>query len=73
MFRLSRWLCQGNVFVLLFALTQHMAPLWLEWPLSQLLPVAWAGSTGQCSVHLSLLSMVKKKVQKDVRRFTLEP
>jgi hypothetical protein len=27
MFRLSRWLCQGNVFVLIFDLVQHVAPL----------------------------------------------
>jgi hypothetical protein len=25
----------------------------LQWPLTQLLPAAWAGSTGQCSVYLS--------------------
>ncbi len=27
MFRLSRWLCQENVFVLIFGLVQHVAPL----------------------------------------------
>jgi hypothetical protein len=27
MVRLSRWLCQGNVFVLIFDLVQHVAPL----------------------------------------------
>ncbi len=27
MARLSRWLCQGNVFVLIFDLVQHVAPL----------------------------------------------
>jgi hypothetical protein len=25
----------------------------LQWPPTQLLPAAWAGSTGQCSVYLS--------------------
>jgi hypothetical protein len=40
MFRLSRWLCQGNVFVLIFALVQHVAPLCLQWPLAQLFPAA---------------------------------
>jgi hypothetical protein len=27
MVRLSRWLCQGNVFVLIFDLVQHVVPL----------------------------------------------
>jgi hypothetical protein len=27
MFRLSRWLCQGNVFVFIFDLVQHVVPL----------------------------------------------
>jgi hypothetical protein len=30
----------------------------LQWPLIQLLPETWAGSTGQCSVYLSLIPMV---------------
>ncbi len=35
-FRLSRWLCQGNVFTLIFALVQNVA-LFLQWSLAQLL------------------------------------
>jgi len=53
MVRLSRWLCQGNVFVLIFDLVQHVAPFFLQRPLTQLLPAAWAGGTVQCSVYLS--------------------
>ena len=30
----------------------------LSMPLTQLLPAAWAGSTGQCSVYLSQMSMI---------------
>jgi hypothetical protein len=59
MFRLTRWLCQGNVFVLIFTLVQHVAPLCLQWPLAQLFPAAWAGVLSQCSVYLSLMSMGK--------------
>jgi len=54
MFRLCRWLCLGSAF---FALVQHVTPLRLEWPLVQLFPTAWAGSTAQFSVYLSLMSM----------------
>jgi len=25
----------------------------LQWPMAKLFPPAWAGGTGQCSVHLS--------------------
>ncbi len=32
-------------------------PLCLQWPLAQLFPVAWEGSTGQCSVYISYMSM----------------
>jgi len=27
--------------------------IFLQWPLTQLLPAPWASSTGQCSVYLS--------------------
>jgi hypothetical protein len=51
---LSRWPCQGNVFVLIFVLVEHVAPLCLQWQLAQLFPAAGAGGImGQCSVYLS--------------------
>ncbi len=42
-----------------FALVQHLAPVCLQWPLSQLYPGAWADSTSQWSVYISLMSMVR--------------
>jgi hypothetical protein len=35
-FKLSRWLCQDNVFVSIFALVQHVVTLCLLWLLAQL-------------------------------------
>ncbi len=43
-----------------FALVELVAPLCLQWPMPQLLPVSWASKTGQCSVYLSLMSMAKR-------------
>jgi hypothetical protein len=40
-----------------FILVQHMAQLCLQWQVAQLFQVAWAGSVGQCSVYLSLISI----------------
>jgi len=51
--RLGLWLQQGKVFVLIFALVRHVTPLYMQWPLAQLFPGAWASSIGQCSVYLS--------------------
>ncbi len=70
-FRLNRLLCHGNVLVLIidlkfqiygfdFALVELVAPLCLQWPMPQLLPVSWASKTGQCSVYYSLMSMAKR-------------
>jgi len=59
MFRLRRWLCQGNVSVLISALIHRIAPLCLQWPLAQLFPEAWAGGMGQSSVYFSKMSMLK--------------
>ncbi len=46
MFRLSRWLCQGNVFVLIFDLVQHVVPLFCSghwhYYFLQLGQAAWA-------------------------------
>jgi hypothetical protein len=56
--RLSRWLSQGNVIVLTFALVQHVMPLCLLWPLAQLFPVAWAGTTGQLLSKIDCLKFV---------------
>ncbi len=60
MLRLSRWLCYGNVFILFFALVQHVAPLCLQWLLAQLFHAAWPGSMGHSSVYLSLMTMYEK-------------
>ncbi len=38
-------------------LVQHVAPLVLQWPLTQLFPVAWASGTGSCPAYLSQMSM----------------
>ena len=57
MFRLGRWLCQGNVFVLIFDLVQHAVLLCFQRPLVQLFPAALADSISHCSVYPSLLSM----------------
>jgi len=38
-------------FLFIFYLVQHVAPL--QWSLTQLIPAAWAGGTGQCSAYLS--------------------
>jgi len=43
----------NKVFVLIFALVQHVVPLCLQWSLAQLLPAAREGSTGRYSVYLS--------------------
>jgi hypothetical protein len=51
MFRQSRWLYQGIVFVLIFALLLHVVPLCLQWHLAQLFPADWAGSAGQSSIR----------------------
>jgi hypothetical protein len=49
MFRISRRLSQGNVFVLIFALVQYVAQLCLQLPLAQLFPAAWqAQSLHRC-------------------------
>ncbi len=53
MYRLIRWLCQGNVFVLSFAL--DVVPLCLQWPLAQLFLAPLVVSMGQCSVFLRCL------------------
>ncbi len=41
MFRPSRWLCQVNVFVLIFDLVQHVVPLFCSGKVAQLFPAAW--------------------------------
>jgi hypothetical protein len=40
LFIISRWLCQANV----FALVQHVVPLFCRWTLAQL--AAWTGNMG---------------------------
>ncbi len=47
----------GHTMGMFFYLVQRVTPLCLPWPLTQLFPAAWAGSTGQCSVYSSLMSM----------------
>jgi hypothetical protein len=42
-----------NAFVLIFLFGTACGAIILQWPLTQLLPAAWAGSTGQFSVYLS--------------------
>ncbi len=44
-------------FSLFYASVQPVAPLCMHWPLAQPFHVAWADSTGQCSVYISLMSM----------------
>ncbi len=44
-------------FSLFYASVQHVGPLCMHWPLAQPFPVAWADSTGQCLVFISLMSM----------------
>jgi hypothetical protein len=34
--QISKWLYQGNVFVFIFALVQHVVQFCLQWPLEQL-------------------------------------
>jgi hypothetical protein len=57
MLRLSRWLCQGIIFVLIFTLVEQVVPLCLQQPLAQVFPASWAGGMGQCSVYLPEMSM----------------
>jgi hypothetical protein len=51
MFRLSRWLCQGSVLVLIFAFVHYVAPLCLQWPLALPFPAAFAGSIGHIDIE----------------------
>ncbi len=48
MFKLSKWAC----YCFGFALVQYVVPLCVQWPVRQLFPAAWTGSTGKCSVYL---------------------
>ncbi len=43
----------GPVLSLSFLDVYDVAPLCLQWPMTQLFPAAWAGSTGHCSAYLS--------------------
>ncbi len=52
MSRPSRWL-----FHRFFVLVQ-VAPLFMQWPLTQLLPAAWEGNMSHCYVCISYMSMV---------------
>jgi len=36
-----------------FALAQHLAPLFLQWPQTQQFPAAWSGRMDHRSVYLS--------------------
>ncbi len=47
MFRLSRCLCHGNVFVLIFCNGKACGAIILQWPLAQLFPAAWTSGMGQ--------------------------
>ncbi len=52
MLRLSRWICQRNVFDLIFALVEeHVAPLFCSVYL-QLFPAAWASSGPMLSLSV---------------------
>jgi hypothetical protein len=46
---------EGNIFVLILVLVQHVTLFCLRCPLAQLFPAAWAGSMGQHSAYLSFL------------------
>ncbi len=60
--RLSRWLCYGNVFILFFALMQHVVPLHFQWLLAQLFHAVWPGSM---QLSLSFFDVnVGKRLQK---------
>ncbi len=75
MFRLSRWLCHGNI--QFFALIQHVVPLCLQWPLAQLFDAAWESNLGQCSVYLFwflwFLSIKKINISKYISNATWTP
>jgi hypothetical protein len=61
MFRLSRWLCQGNIFVLIFALVLHVVTLCLQWPLAQTISCSLGWQYGP--VHsLSFLDVYDMKL-----------
>jgi hypothetical protein len=47
------------MFLLIFVSVDNVAPLCLQWTLAQLFFAAWPGGTGQCSIYLSQMSMVK--------------
>jgi len=51
MLRLSRWICQRNVFVLIFALVEHVSPLFCSVHM-QLFPAAWASSGPMLSLSV---------------------
>jgi hypothetical protein len=50
------------LFCFVFALVQHAVPLRSQWLLAKLFPAAWAGSSGQCTVYLSLMSVATGEV-----------
>jgi hypothetical protein len=45
------------LFLRCLCLVQYVAPLCLQWPLTQIYPLGYTKGTGQCSVYLSLMSM----------------
>jgi len=58
MCRLSRWLYQGNVFVLIFDLVQHEAPLLYIGHWHNYFQELGLAGAGQYSDYLSLISVV---------------
>jgi hypothetical protein len=52
-----RWLCHGNVSVVILLFVQLVMPLYFYWAMAELFPAARADGTGQCRVYLSLMSM----------------
>ncbi len=52
MLRTSRWLLFHGKFSVL---VQQVVPLFMQWPLTQLLPAAWAGGATVMSVFLRCL------------------